>query len=128
MLGGAARTSSTFAFTLAFFFPAAPFAFACGCDCWVFAEAALFWLPVKSGALLAGAEPPPACSSAMLKLIMSTMLDTSFLTFSGRDDGRDLPVSFRLQRYMARANSGKCSWPARVVSERVLHAKNMVSA
>lgn len=50
---------------------------------------------------------PP--SSATLKLMISTMLDTSFLTFSGRDGGSCLPVSFKLQRYMASANSGKYS-------------------
>ncbi len=65
---------------------------------------------VKSGALPAGAELlAPAFSSATLKLMISTMLDTSFLIFSGRPGGKDLPVSFRLQRYIASANSGKCS-------------------
>jgi len=55
----------------------------------------------------------------MLKLIISTMLETSFLTFSGNVDGSAFPVNFRLQRYMARANSGKCSWPDLVVSASV---------
>jgi hypothetical protein len=42
------------------------------------------------------------------------------LMFWGRLEGTDFPVSFKLQRYMARANSGKCSWPDFVVSARVL--------
>jgi hypothetical protein len=46
-------------------------------------------------------------SSAMLKLIISTILETSFLMFSGSVAGSGFPVSFRLHRYMARANSGK---------------------
>lgn len=59
---------------------------------------------VKSGTFVA---PPEAASSATLKLIMSTMLETSFLIFSGRLPGKGLPTSFRLQRYIASANSGK---------------------
>ena len=51
--------------------------------------------------------------------MISTILDTSFAIFSGNDDGKDLPTSFRLHRYIARANSGKSSWPDFVVSERV---------
>ena len=31
-----------------------------------------------------------------------------------------MPVSLRLHKYMARANSGKRSWPDLVVSESVL--------
>jgi hypothetical protein len=60
----------------------------------------------------------------MLKLMISTMLDTSFLMFSGRVDGSDFPVSFRLHKYIARANSGKWSCPERVVSASVLDRKS----
>lgn len=66
---------------------------------------AVFCRTVKSGALVA--ELALALSSAMLKLMISTMLDTSFFMFSGSEEGRDLPFILRLQRYMARANSGK---------------------
>ena len=72
-------------------------------------DAVLCLALVKSGAFVAGAELELAASSATLKLMISTMLDTSFLMFSGSELGRDFPVSFRLHRYMARANSGKCS-------------------
>src|SRR4051812_8549743 len=58
-------------------------------------------------------------SSATPKEKISTMLETSFLTLSGRTAGRSLPVSFRLHRYMARANSGNRSWPDLVVSDKV---------
>lgn len=51
--------------------------------------------------------------------MMSTMLDTSFLIFSGRTDGKDVPVNFKLQRYMAKANSGNSSCPDLVVSDRI---------
>lgn len=71
------------------------------------------------GALLAGVGRL-GCSSATPNEMMSTILDTSFLTFSGRELGRSLPVSLRLHRYMASANSGKRSWPDLVVSDRVL--------
>jgi hypothetical protein len=60
--------------------------------------------------LISGAEEelaPGALSSATLKLMISTMLETSFLMFSGRLGGSCLPVSFKLHRYMASANSGK---------------------
>lgn len=60
-------------------------------------------------------------SSTTPNEIMSTMLETSFLTRSGRELGRSFPVSLRLHKYMARANSGKRSWPDLVVSARVLH-------
>ena len=46
------------------------------------------------------------------------MLETSFLTLSGSTDGRSLPVNFRLQRYIAKANSGKRSCPDFVVSDK----------
>lgn len=49
--------------------------------------------------------------------MMSTILLTSFLTFSGREAGRSLFVSLRLHRYMASANSGKSSCPDFVVSD-----------
>lgn len=51
---------------------------------------------------------------------MSTMLETSFLTLSGSDVGRLFPVSARLHRYIAKANSGKRSWPDFVVSANAL--------
>ena len=60
--------------------------------------------------LISGVEEAPpeaAASSATLKLMISTMLETSFLMWSGRLGGSCLPVSFKLHRYMARANSGK---------------------
>lgn len=79
----------------------------------------MFCPALKFGALDAGAEPDPA-SSARLKLMISTMLETSFLMFSGRTVGSCFPVIFRLHRYIARANSGKCNWPERVVSANVL--------
>ena len=81
----------------------------------------MFCRPTKLGALLAAVGSVLLTpSSAMLKLMMSTMLETSFLILLGSVDGNDLPVSFMLQRYIARANSGKCNWPDRVVSARVL--------
>lgn len=52
--------------------------------------------------------------------MISTMLETSFCIFSGRLAGKSFPTSFRLHRYIARANSGKRSWPDLVVSDRVL--------
>lgn len=73
---------------------------------------------LKSGAFVRGAGSGP--SSAAPKLMISTMLVTSFLMFSGNVAGNCFPTSFKLQRYIARANSGKCSCPDRVVSARVL--------
>lgn len=75
-------------------------------------------LDLKLGALVAAPVEGP--SSTTLKLIMSTMLETSFLTLSGKLGGNVFPVSFKLQRYIASANSGKYSWPALVVSASVL--------
>ena len=72
----------------------------------------------KSGALEEGIAR--GLSSGTRNEMMSTMLETSFLTFSGSTDGRSLPVSLRLHRYMAKANSGKRSWPDFVVSARIL--------
>ena len=51
---------------------------------------------------------------------MSTILETSFAILSGKLGGKSLPTSFRLQRYMASANSGKSSWPDFVVSDNTL--------
>ena len=65
-------------------------------------------------------EGADGLSSGTPKDIMSTMLETSFAIFSGRLGGSCLPTSLRLQRYMARANSGKRSWPDFVVSESTL--------
>lgn len=58
--------------------------------------------------------------SGTVKEIMSTMLETSFLIVSGREGGRSLPVIFKLQRYIANANSGKNSFPDLVVSDKTL--------
>lgn len=58
--------------------------------------------------------------SAALKEMMSTMLDTSFLICSGRDDGKLFPFMRKLQRYMASANSGNMRWPDLVVSASTL--------
>lgn len=52
---------------------------------------------------------------------MSTILETSFEIFSGNTGGKSFPTSRRLHRYMARANSGKRSWPDFVVSDRTLN-------
>ena len=59
-------------------------------------------------------------SSGTLKEMISTMLDTSFFKCSGNVDGRLWPFSLRLQRYIARANSGKSNCPDLVVSDNVL--------
>lgn len=61
-------------------------------------------------------------SSGTPKDIISTMLDTSLAIFSGRLGGSCFPTSLRLQRYMARANSGNRSRPDLVVSERTLES------
>lgn len=58
--------------------------------------------------------------SGTVNEIMSTMLETSFLIVSGREGGRSLPVIFKLQRYIASANSGKNSFPDLVVSDKTL--------
>lgn len=81
----------------------------------------MLWLKGSSnfGALLAGGGRL-GWSSGTPKEMISTMLETSFLTRSGRVFGRSLPVNRRLHRYIARANSGKSSCPDLVVSERVL--------
>jgi hypothetical protein len=54
------------------------------------------------------------------KDIISTMLDTSFLIFSGSTSGISFCVNSKLQRYMASANSGKNNWPDFVVSDKTL--------
>ena len=69
----------------------------------------MFW---RGGVSKLGAfdrGPAWGLSSGIPKDIISTMLETSFRTFSGSVAGRSLPVSFRLQRYIARANSGNKS-------------------
>jgi hypothetical protein len=73
---------------------------------------------LKSGAFVLGAGS--GVSSATPKFIISTILETSFLIFVGKVDGNGFPTRFRLHRYIARANSGKCNWPDLVVSARVL--------
>lgn len=83
---------------------------------------AAFDRPVKSG--IPGLLGRSGTSSTTPKFMISTMLDTSFLMLSGRDDGNDLPTSFKLQRYIARANSGKSSCPDLVVSARVLDSSS----
>lgn len=72
----------------------------------------------KLGALLRGG----ACgrSSGTPKDIMSTMLETSFAIRSGNACGKSFPTSFKLQRYIAKANSGKSSCPDFVVSDNTL--------
>jgi hypothetical protein len=74
---------------------------------------------LKSGAFVVGVDDS-VLSSATAKFIISTILETSFLILSGSTEGKDLPTSFKLQRYMASANSGNSSCPERVVSARVL--------
>ena len=59
-------------------------------------------------------------SSGIAKDIMSTMLETSFLTFSGILFGRPFPFRAMLHKYIASANSGKSSMPDLVVSASVL--------
>ena len=83
----------------------------CACGCWIFGGSLKFGAFVLSGC--AGAL------SATPKLMISTILLTSFLTLSGKDEGRSFPVNFRLQRYIASANSGNNSCPDFVVSESV---------
>lgn len=65
------------------------------------------------------------------KEMMSTMLETSFLTCSGRVEGKLLPFIRRLHKYIASANSGNMSCPDLVVSESTLyllaHAYNAAS-
>lgn len=72
----------------------------------------------KFGALLRGGGS--GRSSGTPNEIISTMLDTSFAIRSGNVCGRSFPTSFKLQRYMASANSGKSSCPDFVVSESTL--------
>lgn len=62
---------------------------------------------LKLGALLrVGAA---GRSSGTPNEMMSTILETSFIILSGKLCGNSFPTSFRLQRYMAKANSGKRS-------------------
>ena len=72
---------------------------------------------MKFGAFVFGAGAGAA--SATAKEMISTMLETSFLIFSGKVDGISFPVSFRLHKYIDNANSGKSSCPDLVVSESV---------
>jgi len=66
---------------------------------------AAFVRTLKSGAFVLGGSS--GVSSTTPKLIMSTMLETSFLILSGKVAGSGLPTIFRLHRYIASANSGK---------------------
>ena len=84
-----------------------------GWGCWIVGGSLNF------GALLAGVGRLDESSPTPNDMI-STILETSFLTRSGREFGRSLPVNLRLQRYMASANSGNRSWPDLVVSDKVL--------
>ena len=59
-------------------------------------------------------------SSGTPKEMISTILETSLAIFSGRMAGRSFPTNFKLHRYMAKANSGKRSWPDFVVSDKTL--------
>lgn len=70
----------------------------------------------KLGILVRGGAA--GVESGTPKDMISTMLDTSFLTTSGRAFGSALPWRFRPQRYIANANSGKSNWPDLVVSAR----------
>lgn len=54
------------------------------------------------------------------KEMISTILDTSFLTTSGSAGGIFFPWRLRLQRYIANANSGKSNCPDLVVSASCL--------
>ena len=91
----------------------------CACGwCGATGEAALPRL--KSGAFVRGLGN--GLSSGMPNEMMSTMLDTSFLTWSGNTLGKLLPTSLRLQRYIERANSGNRSGPDFVVSDNVLNS------
>ena len=91
----------------------------CKLDCW----GGGFWAdgPVNSkfGAL-DGGGPLAGALSGIPKDMISTILDTSLDIFSGILSGMSFPVSFRLHRYMASANSGKRSLPDFVVSESCL--------
>ena len=58
-------------------------------------------------------------SSTAPNEMISTILNTSFLTFSGSDVGRGFPVNLRLHKYIARANSGNKSCPDFVVSDSI---------
>ena len=78
------------------------------------------------GTLLFGVVPLEG-SSPIPNEMISTMLETSFLTRSGNELGRSFPVNLRLQRYMARANSGKRSCPDLVVSDSVLSVLEQAS-
>ena len=75
----------------------------------------------KFGALLRGGGG--GRSSGTPNEMISTMLETSFAIRSGKPRGRSLPTSFKLQRYIASANSGKSSCPDFVVSESILRNK-----
>lgn len=72
---------------------------------------------LKFGALLGGGAG--WWSSGTPNDIISTMLETSFAIFSGSACGSSFPTNFRLQRYIARANSGNRSCPDFVVSDSV---------
>ena len=90
---------------------------ACGWGCCIPGESVELRRSKFVAAVLLG---PTGSSSGTPKEIISTMLDTSFATFSGTFCGSSLPTILRLQRYMARANSGNSNWPDLVVSERIL--------
>lgn len=74
----------------------------------------------KFGILEGGAAVCVGVLSGIPKEIISTILDTSFNIFSGILSGMSFPVIFKLQRYIAKANSGKRSFPDFVVSESCL--------
>jgi len=59
------------------------------------------------------------CWSGTPKEMMSTMLETSLRTTSGRVAGMLLPVRLKLQSHIANANSGNSSCPDLVVSASV---------
>ncbi len=88
-----------------------------GCGCCILGATFVADGALKFGALLRGAAA--GRSSGTPKEMMSTILDTSFATLSGNVCGSSFPTSFKLQRYIARANSGNKSCPDLVVSESV---------
>ena len=79
----------------------------------------------KLGMLVRGVSRDGALSGTA-KEMMSTMLETSFMIFSGILSGRSLPVSLRLHKYIANANSGNRSFPDFVVSDKCLDYKRVL--
>lgn len=83
----------------------------CGCGWTIFGGS------LKFGAFDLGTSR--VAVSATPNDMISTILETSLLIFSGNVLGTSFPVSLRLHRYIDNANSGNSSWPDFVVSESV---------